>query len=197
LSQEPEAGGGSFGQQHQGGQSFGPEGKGGFRDKKFITVRHVEIARKLAISETFDPLEEMRHRLEALVMLDDETRRRRKITDADFTKAKEILAVVLSFKNRSEIPNGGFKMVSIPFPQKTAIEIQYAFEEWLDGPTANWLINEAKDRLTPESSEALRTRFEAKVLPWVLKLTVRVSDAIQLDEFDAAAGKITLKRTTQ
>lgn len=188
---EPPTSAGSLGSSQV--RPFGPEQRGGFRDRKPVTVRHVEIARKLAVSETFQPLEEMRHRLEALVMLDDETRHRHKILDAEYAKAMEIYSIIIAFQSKKEIPNGGFKFISVPFTQRTTEEIQRGFEDWLDGPQGMYILDN-KDNMTEETASALETRFVAKMLPWVLRLTVRVSDAIMLDEFDAAAGKITLKR---
>jgi hypothetical protein len=176
------------------GLSLRPESKGGFRERSAITVRHVEIARKLAVSETFEALEEMRHRIEALMLLDDTTRRYHKINDDDLSKALQIYGIVTAFQHKTEIPNGGFKFIMVPFPQTETVEQEKAFEEWLDKKISYSTIMDNKDRMTEETAALLESKFITRAMPWVLRLTARVSDAIQLDEFDAAAGKITLKR---
>ena len=190
AAEEPESGG-ALGPSGIN-RGFSPEAHGGFRDKKGITVRHVEIARKLAISETLESKEQMRQRLEALMMLGVEDRRRHKIKDDDYAKALEIFGVLIAFEKKEEVMNGGFKMISIPFTEETELEVQRGFEEWLEGPVAGFIL-EQKDHLTPETAAKLETKFIKKCTPWVLRLTAGVSDAIQLNEFDAAAGKISIK----
>jgi hypothetical protein len=179
--------------------AFHPESQGAFRAQSRITVRHVEIARKLAVSETLNPLEQMRMRLEAIFLLstETETRRRAKITDAEMAKAREIYRLVLSFMNAQEHFLSGHLSLTFPFPQRAERELELAFSEWLEPQIRDDLLlgeglGERNQNnwmhLTPETYARLKTRFEAEAGLWVLILSGKVADCLNLNEFSEAVG---------
>ena len=141
------------------------------------------------MSEAYPPLEQMRLRLEALFMLDVETRRKRGINDEEFRRSLEVYSVILAFEDVSERFEAGYRMVSVPFIQRTEIETQRAFDGWLDIRALEPILAHKKN-LTPETAQELRTLFCSRMMPWVLTVTSRVADAIQMQEFDQAASGV-------
>jgi hypothetical protein len=171
-----------------GTYSFSPESRGAFRQPKIVTVRNIEIARKLAISETLNPLEQMRQRIEAAVMLPTELRRRHGVTDEEMRKAKEIYRLVIAFQNAEERFVMGFRALTFPFPQRIEDEISLGFSEWLGLEIVDDILSDKNwAGLPPETFSRLKTRFEADAGLWVLALSAKVADSLNLQEFNEAS----------
>ena len=187
---KPESAGTMGGQEEGGGRPFSPENKGAFREVRVITVRDIEIARKLAQSESLPPLEQMLRRIEALELLPVEQRRKHKISDAEVDRAQQIYGIAYAFLRKLERNEGGYAMVALPFNPRGEKEITDAFEGWVEARGTDKMVDpDFIGNLTPDAAAKLEVRFVTKLMPWIQLLSARVGDSINLSEWEAAAGK--------
>jgi hypothetical protein len=184
-------------------QAFGPESKGAFRESRVISTRHVEVARQLAVSEAMPPLEKMRVRLEALMSLDMESRKRHKISDAEVREAEEIYGVVIAFLSKQELFIAGHLANTVPFSVSVSKEksngkelpsieedVNRAFSRWLPWTAVDDVLYWSAHGMPPETAYRLQTLFVRKTMPWLMNLTARVSDSIGLEEWESASTKV-------
>jgi hypothetical protein len=171
--------------------TFSPEEKGAFRTTSRVSPRHVEIARKLAQSEALDPLNQARMRLEALFLLDEESAFRHKLTREDLLRARGWYGTACALIDAFDLDVGGHFARAVPFSVETQDEIEGAFKGFVQGEVIDTILVN-RNRLTPESTAKLINRFKRVIVPEILTLTARVADAVSLDEWQSAAGAISI-----
>ena len=163
------------------------EGQGAFREVHRTTVRHAEILRMLAQSEGLPALPKILMRLEALMLLDEETRKRSKITDLDLAKAKAVYGVAHAFSTIQEHNEGGFASMALLFPFEAAEEEELGLRSWFHFPDD--LLKDRASTWTPEIAAKLQTTFVYRTMPWVMEISGRVGDRMTLEEFEDAAKR--------